>query len=121
MTMFTFLSQRPNPLKDLDAGICRTNSQIPSRGAVGSMSRKWAEWKKMGAPPKVVETLRFGLSIEVARRKRVFLPSTEAPELRAHVGELMDLGAYAETREATIVCPMFLIPKQGGVSEGFTI
>ena len=34
------------------------------------------------------------------------LPSKETPELRANVGELIDLGAYAEIREATIVCPI---------------
>lgn len=86
-----------------------------SRGTVGSMSRSWREWRRVGAPRKVVQWLRQGVPIRWASPPPRWqeAPPQQNPEINRELSRLVEAGAFTPF-DRPLVSPTFLIPKKSG-------
>ena len=86
-----------------------------SRGTVGSMSRAWREWRKVGAPRKVVQWLRQGVPIKWSAPPPKWKEAQpqQVPEINRELQRLVETGAFIPVDNA-LVSPTFLIPKRNG-------
>lgn len=85
-------------------------------GIVGSMSARWKEWKRRGAPRLLVQWLRSGVPIKwlgPAPKRGQEREERQSGEIVRELRGLVEDGAFVRG-EAAVVAPTFLIPKKDG-------
>lgn len=85
-------------------------------GIVGSMSARWKEWKRRGAPRLLVQWLRSGVPIKwlgPAPKRGQEREEWQSEEIVRELRGLVEDGAFVRG-EAAVVAPTFLIPKKDG-------
>lgn len=85
-------------------------------GIVGSMSARWREWRRKGAPRLLVQWLRNGVPLRwkgPAPQRREEDKKEQTAEMKKELQALVTSGAFTRG-EAVVVAPTFLIPKKDG-------
>lgn len=103
----------------------RWSRMVPRRrrrwsGVVGKMQQKWEEWRSIMAQPRVLEWVRYGVSLPLPHDLALDpFPPERTPQdadwLRRELTRLLDNGAIRRVqREELKWCsPVFLVPKKG--------
>ena len=84
---------------------------------VGSISARWREWRKAGAPRMMVQWLKSGVPLEWIRPPQPTQSTMKTPgqssELQQELTELVKSGAFVPM-ETKFIALTFIIPKKGG-------
>lgn len=83
---------------------------------VGAISKQWREWKRVGAPRRVVDWLKYGVPLKwrgTPPKQKVSLENNQPEVVREELDKLVEAGAFVE-QECKVISPTFVLPKKDG-------